>query len=206
MILVIGKSGQIAKALQELKPKEVVSLSRAECDLAKPESLGAALTAHLKTGKYNCLINAGAFTQVDLAEKERDGCHRMNALSPPLIAKICSDHRIQFIHYSTDYVYGASGNSSITETSPCAPLNYYGKTKLAGDIGILETKTPALILRTAWVYDHRGKNFVEPNSSTQSLQTSKTGNYLDAIARTGCNENYRGNGGQNRKPHSPMSH
>jgi dTDP-4-dehydrorhamnose reductase len=64
------------------------------------------------------------------------------------------------IHYSTDYVYNGTGNKAWLETDQTDPVNFYGKTKRLGEIGIEQSGCNYLIFRTSWVYDARGQNFL----------------------------------------------
>jgi len=63
------------------------------------------------------------------------------------------------VHYSTDYIFDGTKSGAYVEDDAPAPLNAYGRTKLAGERAIRESGCRHLILRTSWVYGARGKNF-----------------------------------------------
>lgn len=169
---VIGSSGQIGRALIEVFRREEISargFTRQEIDLSQPEQIKERLDFFSGSPKIDqpsvvpsVVINAAAYTQVDLAEKEESLAHRVNAESPTRIAEWCAHHEVPFIHYSTDYVFSGEGSRPWLEEDVPNPLSIYGQTKLDGERGIatqFSQRGKWLILRTSWVYDERGKNF-----------------------------------------------
>ena len=153
-LLVIGKTGQVARALAAVAPGAVF-LGRDELDLANPTSVSAVLEGY----SPSAIINAAAYTQVDKAEAEEALALAVNAGSVSEIARFCAARDIPFVHYSTDYVFNGSGVTPWKETDATGPLGAYGRTKLAGEQAIAEAGGKYLILRTSWVYDAEGKNF-----------------------------------------------
>ena len=106
------------------------------------------------------IINAGAYTAVDLAEKERTLCFAVNAAAPRVLAEEAARLDALLIHYSTDYVFDGTKSGPYAETDPIQPLSVYGESKAAGEAAIAETGCKSLILRTSWVYGAHGKNFL----------------------------------------------
>lgn len=106
------------------------------------------------------VINAAAYTAVDRAESEPDLAHRINANAPATMANAALDAGAAFIHFSTDYVFRGDANRPYTEADPTDPKSVYGKTKLAGDLAVLQTGARATIFRLAWVYSNQGRNFL----------------------------------------------
>lgn len=155
MILVFGKTGQVATELQ--RQAEVTALGRDEADLSDPQGC-AAIIANLKPG---VVINAAAYTAVDKAEEEEALAQTINAASPGAMAGACAHLGIPFLHVSTDYVFDGSGQRAWVETDPVAPQNAYGRTKLAGEQAVRASGAPHIILRTAWVFSAHGANFVK---------------------------------------------
>jgi dTDP-4-dehydrorhamnose reductase len=159
MIIVLGVKGQVGNDLIELltlKGLEVRGFTREEADLTQTDDL----VAKLAILKPTAVINAAAYTAVDLAEKEPDKAFQINATAPGFLARFCASKNIPFIHYSTDYVFSGIGDRPWTETDPTGPLSVYGKSKLAGEEAILAAGGKSLILRTSWVYSAYGKNFL----------------------------------------------
>lgn len=156
-MLIIGKSGQIGSALVRANPS-AMAWGRADVDLHNPLALKNALEA--LSSPPSAIINAAAYTAVDHAESEPDIARAINADSPAVMAEYALKQGIAFVHYSTDYVFDGSGTQPRIETDPTAPLNFYGATKREGEILIEEIGGAYLILRTSWVYDATGKNFL----------------------------------------------
>jgi len=153
-IVVIGKSGQVASALQAVYPTAKF-LARDSLDLTNPD--------FTKLGKPEIVINAAAYTGVDKAETEQELCNQINHLAVAALAKYCAENNITLVHYSTDYVFDGTGNQPFTEenTANLQPINTYGKSKLAAEKAIAQSECKYYILRTSWVYSHTGNNFVK---------------------------------------------
>ena len=156
MILVFGKVGQVAQALQaDLREFQVEYFDRDLVDFLNPEKV----IALLEEKKPRLVINASAYTQVDKAETEKDLAMQINAHTPTQIAQWCASHKVPMIHFSTDYVFNGQGEAPWLENMPTDPVNYYGLTKLTGDLGIQNSGCRHFIFRISWVYAPWGHNF-----------------------------------------------
>jgi dTDP-4-dehydrorhamnose reductase len=156
-ILITGKNGQLGFELAEMfrHAGEVVALDRAALDLAKPETIAETV----RTLKPGLILNAGAYTAVDLAEKERDLAVAVNAIAPGVLAEEANRLGVPIIHYSTDFVFDGQARAPYRETDTPAPLNVYGKSKLAGELAVAAVAKQHLVMRVSWLYGNRGKNF-----------------------------------------------
>ena len=155
MILVFGKTGQVATELQRLG--NVVALGRDQADLSDPAACSNAIRAHAP----RAVINAAAYTAVDRAEGEEALASIINGDAPTAMAQACVDLGIPLIHISTDYVFAGTGDAPWQPDDPTAPQNAYGRSKLAGEIGIRDSGAVHAILRTSWVVSAHGANFVK---------------------------------------------
>jgi len=157
-ILLLGKSGQLGWEFRRLLPilGDLIALDREELDLGDM----AAIQKTIDELKPGLIINASAYTDVDLSEKEIELATKINALAPGVMAERSRKHSAVFIHYSTDYVFDGQKGSPYKESDPTYPLNMYGKSKLAGEENIKQAGEAYLILRTSWVYSLRGNSFV----------------------------------------------
>ncbi|WP_353536154.1 sugar nucleotide-binding protein, partial [Cognatishimia sp. WU-CL00825] len=155
MILVFGKTGQVAQELATYP--DVLCLDRAAADLSDPVACAAAIHHHAPSA----VINAAAYTAVDRAEDEEARATVINGDSPGAMAMACAERHIPFLHVSTDYVFDGQGTTPWTPTDAIAPLNAYGRSKAAGEAVIRAAGGQWAILRTSWVFSAHGANFVK---------------------------------------------
>jgi dTDP-4-dehydrorhamnose reductase len=157
-ILITGKNGQVGTELSRLyhSRQDVVLTSRDECDLSSEQSIRDTV----RRVKPAVILNAGAYTAVDQAEKEPALCFAVNADAPRVLAEEAARLDALLIHYSTDYVFDGEKPAPYLETDPISPLNVYGESKAAGEAAIAKVATRFLVLRTSWVYGAHGKNFL----------------------------------------------
>jgi dTDP-4-dehydrorhamnose reductase len=107
------------------------------------------------------VVNCAAFTNVDLAEKEKELAFSVNAKAPKYMAKISKELEIPFIHVSTDYIFGENRKEGYTEEyKNFKPLSVYGESKLKGELNVLEENLNSYIFRTSWLFGPNAKNFV----------------------------------------------
>ena len=154
MILVFGKTGQLATALS--KDPDVQCLGRDRADLRDP----AACARLIETTEARAILNAAAYTDVDGAETETDLAYAINAEAPGAMARAAAARGLPFVHVSTDYVFDGTGTRPWREEDPPAPATAYGRSKLAGEEAVRAAGGPHAILRTAWVVSATGKNFL----------------------------------------------
>jgi dTDP-4-dehydrorhamnose reductase len=157
-LLVLGRSGQVARALAELAPElgfDTACIGRDEADL-----LTADAPAILGRHAPDLVINAAAFTHVDRAESETEAAFALNAEMPGRFARAAGEAGVPFLHLSTDSVFDGEKGAPYAETDPPRPINAYGRTKLAGEEAVLAAPGETAVIRTAWVYGPHGANFV----------------------------------------------
>ncbi len=152
-IFIAGANGQLGLALRKLYP-EAEYVDRDTFDISDP-----AAYAGRNWRLYDIIINAAAYTAVDVAETEngRRDAWQANANAVQLLARIASDNNITLVHISSDYVFDGT-ISPHTETELFTPLGIYGQSKAAGDLAAA-TAPRHYIIRTSWVIGE-GKNFV----------------------------------------------
>ncbi len=172
MILVFGKSGQVATELQALLP-DAVFLGRDAADLADPDTCAAAIAAH----RPEAVINAAAYTAVDKAEEAEPLATRVNGDAPGAMARACAAQGIPFVQISTDYVFDGAGEAPFAPDHPTDPLGAYGRSKLAGEESVKAAGGAYAILRTSWVFSAHGANFVKT-----MLRLSESRDALNVVA------------------------
>jgi len=156
MILVFGKTGQVARELATLSG-DVTCLDRAQADLSVPGACDAAIRA----ARPDAVINAGAFTDVDGAETQVALATRINGAAPGEMGRACADLDIPLVQISTDYVFDGSGHAPRLPKDPTGPLGVYGASKLEGETAVSDSGCRHAILRTSWVFSAHGENFVK---------------------------------------------
>jgi len=156
MIYVTGANGQLGNELK-LKLPEAIYLDREKLDLSNSSSV----ESFFNETKIELFINAGAYTQVDKAESEKELAMNINSEVPRLIARYSREKNFKLIHFSTDYVFNGENCRPYLETDEVNPVNFYGQTKLEGEKGVMSENPDSLIIRTSWVYSNFGKNFIK---------------------------------------------
>ena len=163
-ILLLGKAGQVGGALTPLlrqlagssADEAVVTLGRADVDLSD----AAALAQAVQRVQPSLIVNAAAHTAVDRAETESEAAFAINAVAPGVLAAQAAKLNALLVHYSTDYVFDGSQHTPYRESDPTHPLGVYGESKLAGEQAVEASGCRHLLLRTSWVYDSTGRNFL----------------------------------------------
>jgi dTDP-4-dehydrorhamnose reductase len=171
-ILVIGRAGQLARALATAAKARGIALDaagRETLDLADPSSLQPRLMQRLQADRPDVVINAAAYTAVDAAESDAEAATRLNAEAPGVLAQACSDAGVPLIHVSTDYVFSGEPGRAWRETDATAPLSVYGASKLAGEENVRQACTQHLIVRTAWLF-----SALPPNFMTTMIKLART--------------------------------
>jgi dTDP-4-dehydrorhamnose reductase len=157
-ILVTGTSGQVGSAASELLKSvgEVIVAGRDVLDLARPADVHKALCLL----NPDIILNAAAYTAVDLAEEQAALAQAVNADSVGEIGRFASQRGAWVLHFSTDYVFDGTKASPYDENDTPNPLSVYGRTKLAGEQALRRSGCGHLVVRTSWVYAERGRNFL----------------------------------------------
>ena len=155
MILVFGKTGQVACELAHVLPEGWFA-GRDQADLSNPQECHDLILRLRPDG----VINAAAYTAVDRAENDEDLAIQINARAPQAMARACAALNIPIVQISTDYVFDGSGEQPFQPEHPTAPLGVYGRSKRAGEIGVVGSGAVHAVLRTSWVCYAHGTNFV----------------------------------------------
>lgn len=158
-ILLLGSNGQIGSKLIPLL-NNIGKLHSPSSETFNKNSI-LSIIKLLNTIKPKIIVNAMAYTDVELAESEKDYCDYLNHLVPLNISNWCKINQCFLIHYSSDYVFNIEGKISILENEIQNPINIYGKTKSKGDEAIKKSGCDCLILRCSWVYSMSHNSFLK---------------------------------------------
>lgn len=155
--LVIGANGQLGLALRAAfgDSGRFEYVGRDTFDLADPS-----FATSRRWRDYDTIVNAAAYTAVDLAEaaEGRADAWAANVTGVATLARLATENGITLVHVSSDYVFDGTKAGAYTEEDPVCPVGVYGQTKAAGD-AIMGTVPRHYILRTSWVVGE-GNNFV----------------------------------------------
>lgn len=154
-VLITGAKGQLGGALQRCAPSEAVitAVDVAECDLTD----AAALRDVLRRTAPNLILNAAAYTAVDKAESDEATAQAINADAVAVMADAMAATGGKLMHVSTDYVFDGTAASPYSPDAARNPQSVYGRTKAAGEDHVRDSD---ILVRTAWVYEAGGANFV----------------------------------------------
>ncbi|MCH1430143.1 MAG: dTDP-4-dehydrorhamnose reductase [Chlamydiales bacterium] len=158
-ILLVGKTGMLSQDIASTlvqKGYEVDIPSIEELDITSSQSINS----FSKDKQYEYIINAAAYTQVDLAEDNKEIAYEINAKGVINLLDLAKKNDAKLIHFSTDYVFNGKKRSPYTENDSPAPINVYGKSKLDGEAHIQMNTPHHLIIRLSWLCGLHGTNFI----------------------------------------------
>jgi len=159
-LLIIGSKGQLGSELViECKRNDFsfLALDLPEFNITDSPQVKKTLADFMPS----IVINASAYTNVDMAETEPKMAYTVNSDGPANLAVSCDKNRIPIIHISTDYVFDGSKGQPYAESDPVSPLGIYGKSKEKGESKLRSVLKQHIILRTSWLYSAYGNNFVK---------------------------------------------
>lgn len=174
-ILVTGSKGMLGQDLcpvLEDENYEVIETSIENLDITDSNQVKSKISEE----KPDIIIHCAGYTNVDLAETEKDVAKKINVDGTENIARICGEKDITLVYISTDYVFDGTKKEAYTPDDKPNPLNYYGQTKYEGEIAVQKYCKKYYIVRTSWLYGHHGKNFVETIISLAKNQEVKVVN------------------------------
>ena len=150
-VLITGAKGQLGcdliKAL-DFPSCTLYPFSREELDITNDSQVRALV----RETKPDIIINAAAYTKVDLCEENRDLAFKVNSLGVYNLVKVCKEFHIDLVHFSTDYVFDGTKSSPYKETDTIQPLNAYGISKVAGEYIIQAHLENYFIIRTSGLF------------------------------------------------------
>ena len=159
--MITGGGGQLGQKLigaAKAAPHDwrIFAYNRSTLDITKAEDIQAALAE----AQPDVCFNAAAYTAVDRAESDAEKARLVNVEGTRRLALACYDAGIDFVHFSTDYVYADGYNRPLAETDRTEGSSVYAQTKLQGEREVLSCHPGAYVVRTSWVYAEYGQNFV----------------------------------------------
>jgi dTDP-4-dehydrorhamnose reductase len=164
-ILVTGANGQLGSELKRISEDKIIPFENqmnfifTDIDTLDISNL-AQLKSFLQDKSFDYVINCAAYTNVDLAESDKENAYNINATCVQNIVESIKNQSTKFIHISTDYVFDGNSHIPYTEDMPTNPQSVYGSSKLDGEKFALENDK-SIVIRTSWLYSSYGKNFAK---------------------------------------------
>ena len=158
-ILITGSLGQLGRAVAEACADRSIEFDGRDIDTLDISD-AETVTNWIETSRPTDVINCAAYTAVDDCETDEQSAMKINGTAAGILAAACNAVGARLVQISTDYVFAGDGERPYTEEDPVAPISAYGRTKLRGE-ELARTAHQHLIVRTAWLYGHGRKNFVE---------------------------------------------
>ncbi len=160
-ILVTGSKGQLGSELKEISEHYAYHFyftDKESLDIADK----AAVDAYVDENDIEVIINCAAYTAVDRAEEDEQNADLVNHIAIKNLASAAKEKKVKLIHISTDYVFDGTNHKPYLEEDSVNPNGVYGKTKLDGELSMMELNPEnSIIIRTSWVYSSFGANFVK---------------------------------------------
>lgn len=180
--LILG-GGQLAKSLEaelQINNAHFISLNHSQLDITHESHVNEVFLRE----RPNVVVNAAAWTNVDLAETHEAEAREVNANGPEILARASAIIKSSFVQISTDYVFSGSSGTPWEEDALVAPSSAYGRTKAEGEKRVLNTYAQGShIVRTAWLYSHYGKNFVKTMASIAIKESREVEVVADQIGQ-----------------------
>lgn len=157
-ILITGSEGMLGSSLvNALTPGyEVKGIDIDDCDITNKKDT----IRLIKNYNPRIIIHAAAYTDVDGCELNSEKAFAVNASGTQNVARTAKELNATMFYISTDYVFDGRKDKPYTETDIPNPVNIYGQSKLEGERATQSLLDKYIILRTSWLFGHRGKNFV----------------------------------------------
>lgn len=174
-LVLLGAGGQVGRALAPLTGAfgTVAAFDHKGADFENPSMLADLITRE----KPDVVLNAAAYTAVDLAEDEPERARTINADAVGALGAAARKIGALVVHYSTDFVFDGTAQGSYRESDATHPLSVYGASKLAGDEALIASGADHLIFRVTWTYSAEGKNF-----PLAILRLAKTRDTLNVVS------------------------
>jgi dTDP-4-dehydrorhamnose reductase len=188
-VFVTGWDGLLGSALVPLlrETHEVAGMGIADGDIADPWLVRARLDAF----RPETVVHLAAMTAVDACEDREAEAFRVNAEGSRLVAAESERRGARVLAVSSDYVFDGTKGAPYTEDDPVHPLSVYGRSKRAGEEGVMAASTRWAVVRSAWLYGPGGRNFVDTvldrlgSRETLAVVSDQTGSptYAPDLAR-----------------------
>lgn len=158
MILITGANGQLGHDFQRIfkeRNQDFIATDYKELDITDIDTV----RAFVKDKNIDLIINCAAYNNVDKAEEEVEMCYKLNAIGPRDLALVAKELGVDYITYSTDFIFDGSKKTPYTEEDSPNPLSVYSQSKAEGEKSVLAAYECSFVIRTSWVFGIANNNF-----------------------------------------------
>lgn len=170
-VLITGAGGMVGLALTRVLGEryEVIARNHAQLDITSASEVKAAFLDLQPDIVINCAV-----LNVDQCELDPAEADRINVTGPGLLASTAAWGGAAIVHFSTNYVFDGFEEKLYTQVEPANPVNYYGVSKLKGEVAVLSANEKSLVIRTSWVFGNGKGNFLSTIFKRLSESTRTT--------------------------------
>ena len=179
-VAIFGSGGQLGIELVAAfgsRGYEVLAFERASVDITDQNQVERTI-AQADAG---VVVNAAAYNQVDIAEKEPQAAFQINGLAVRNLAMACRQADAHLVHFSTDYVFDGQAGRAYTENDSTHPLGAYAVSKLAGELYARAYLDHPLIIRTSGVFGPGGLTTARGNFVELMLRLARQGQPIRVV-------------------------
>ncbi|MDQ6918363.1 MAG: dTDP-4-dehydrorhamnose reductase [Candidatus Dormibacteraeota bacterium] len=184
---ITGGSGQLARELSKRLPGSLAR-SREELSIADLDLLRRELSRNQAEVVFNC----AAYNAVDRAEQDPKAAAAVNAKGAANVAQACREVGARLIHFSTNYVFDGKADRPYTEADEPRPLSAYGRSKLEGELRVLDALPSALVIRSSGLFGHRGSAIKGGSLPDRLLARARAGDRLSVVSDQRLNPTFTG--------------
>jgi dTDP-4-dehydrorhamnose reductase len=185
--LVTGGSGQLARELFKRLPASIAR-SREELSVVDLELV----RRELSRSRAEVVFNCAAYNAVDRAEREPEEADAVNARGAANVARACRELGARLVHFSTNYVFDGTAAGAYSEADEPRPLNAYGRSKLKGELLVLEELPTALVIRSSGLFGHGGSAIKGGSLPDRLLAQARAGERLSMVKDQRLNPTFTG--------------
>jgi dTDP-4-dehydrorhamnose reductase len=157
-ILVTGGNGVLGSSLN-FENFEIVKLSKSELNFTNRKETFKKLSEI----SPDVIIHAGAFTNVEKCETEKEEAYKINTIGTLNLVNWAIGKNVFFVYVSSTGIYGTEKNEPYTEFDEPKPTTIHHKSKFEAEKIVKTHLRKHLIVRTGWLFGgsiESGKNFV----------------------------------------------
>lgn len=157
-ILITGADGRLGKCLQSILAQHtIIPASKSELDITD----FAAARTFVKSAAPELVIHPAAWTDVEGCARDPEHAVLVNGFGAQHVALAAAELGAAFLYISSNEVFNGRASQPYREYDATAPINPYGYSKWVGEQTVMRVNPRHYIVRTAWLFAHGGKNFIQ---------------------------------------------